>query len=234
MHTKRFDLQKRKPSIVVSFSLSVCSPEKDEMSLTECVRVRAKRQKEWSHRESNTGRSRIFAGLIRSDGPQATVIPLHYRTDGRFDYPCNILYSILHALLLSRHRVLELNKSITVPSTSFPPYIDTPYLIQPCLAHPPQQHCESHSATEYRTSVARSQPVSLVASSRCQAACSHLRRSTICTNSKIKVKCDIKTTDAPCTRCRTRGLSCTVNKSLQMLLEDDASYVVFSPVLVPF
>jgi hypothetical protein len=116
MHTKRFDLQKRKPSIVVSFWPSVCSPEKDEMSLTECARVRAKRQKEWSHRESNTGRSRIFAGLIRSDGPQATVIPLHYRTDGRFDYPCNILYSILHALLLSRHRVLELNKSITVPS----------------------------------------------------------------------------------------------------------------------
>jgi hypothetical protein len=36
----------------------------------------------WSHRESNTGRSRIFAGLTRSQmEPQATVIPLHYRTD---------------------------------------------------------------------------------------------------------------------------------------------------------
>ncbi|KIW04759.1 hypothetical protein, variant [Verruconis gallopava] len=29
---------------------------------------------------------------------------------------------------------------------------------------------------------------------------------------------------APCARCRKRGLSCTVNKSLQMLLEDDASW----------
>jgi hypothetical protein len=113
-------------------------------------------------------------------------------------------------------------------------YIDTPYLIRPCLAHPPQQHCESHLATEYRTSAARSRPVSLAASSRCQAACSHLRRSTLCTNNKIKVKCDIKTTGAPCTRCRTRGLSCTVNKSLQMLLEDDASYAILSPVLIPF
>lgn len=32
----------------------------------------------WSHRESNTGWSRIFAGLAK---PQATVIPLHYRTE---------------------------------------------------------------------------------------------------------------------------------------------------------
>jgi hypothetical protein len=40
------------------------------------------KQKGWSHRESNTGRSRIFVGLTKSDEPQATVIPLHYRTSG--------------------------------------------------------------------------------------------------------------------------------------------------------
>jgi hypothetical protein len=40
--------------------------------------------KDWSHRESNTGRSRILAGLTKSDEPQATVIPLHYRTDDGF------------------------------------------------------------------------------------------------------------------------------------------------------
>jgi hypothetical protein len=40
--------------------------------------------KDWSHRESNTGRSRIFAGLTKPDEPQATVIPLHYRTDDKF------------------------------------------------------------------------------------------------------------------------------------------------------
>jgi hypothetical protein len=40
--------------------------------------------KDWSHRESNTGRSRIFAGLTKPDEPQATVIPLHYRTGDRF------------------------------------------------------------------------------------------------------------------------------------------------------
>lgn len=29
----------------------------------------------------------------------------------------------------------------------------------------------------------------------------------------------------PCVRCKKRGLSCTVNKSLQMILENDMSYV---------
>ena len=28
----------------------------------------------------------------------------------------------------------------------------------------------------------------------------------------------------PCTRCKKRGLPCTVNRSLQMLLEDDVTY----------
>ena len=42
---------------------------------------RKKSKKNWSHRESNTGRSRILVGLTKPDEPQATVIPLHYRTD---------------------------------------------------------------------------------------------------------------------------------------------------------
>lgn len=41
-----------------------------------------------------------------------------------------------------------------------------------------------------------------------------------------KVKCNVATSGFPCARCKTRGLSCTVNKSLQMLLEDDASYAI--------
>ena len=41
---------------------------------------------------------------------------------------------------------------------------------------------------------------------------------------KLKIRCNMERGQAPCSRCRKRGLSCTVNKSLQMLLEDDASW----------
>ncbi|KAL5336934.1 hypothetical protein BJX70DRAFT_389600 [Aspergillus crustosus] len=41
---------------------------------------------------------------------------------------------------------------------------------------------------------------------------------------KQKVKCHMRDGQAPCTRCRKRGLSCTVNRSLQMILEDDATW----------
>lgn len=40
---------------------------------------------------------------------------------------------------------------------------------------------------------------------------------------KQKVKCHMKDGEVPCSRCRKRGLSCTVNRSLQMLLEDDVA-----------
>jgi hypothetical protein len=36
----------------------------------------------------------------------------------------------------------------------------------------------------------------------------------------------MKDSEPPCVRCKKRGLSCTVNKSLQMILEDDASYAL--------
>jgi hypothetical protein len=61
-------------------------------------------------------------------------------------------------------------------------YIDTPFPCQPCLARPPRQRCESHLAIEYPTSAAKSQLVSLVASSRCQINALP-QRSTIRTNS---------------------------------------------------
>lgn len=38
-----------------------------------------------------------------------------------------------------------------------------------------------------------------------------------------QIKCHMAESKPPCTRCKARGLSCTVNKSLQMLLENDAS-----------
>ncbi|KAF2122480.1 hypothetical protein BDV96DRAFT_1243 [Lophiotrema nucula] len=38
---------------------------------------------------------------------------------------------------------------------------------------------------------------------------------------KQKIKCHMKDGKAPCTRCKKRGLPCTVNRSLQMLLEND-------------
>ncbi|EED17954.1 conserved hypothetical protein [Talaromyces stipitatus ATCC 10500] len=41
---------------------------------------------------------------------------------------------------------------------------------------------------------------------------------------KQKVKCNMRDGQAPCSRCKKRGLSCTVNRSLQMLLEDDAAW----------
>lgn len=39
----------------------------------------------------------------------------------------------------------------------------------------------------------------------------------------VQTKCQMRNAQPPCTRCKQRGLSCTVNRSLQMLLENDAS-----------
>lgn len=41
---------------------------------------------------------------------------------------------------------------------------------------------------------------------------------------KQKIKCHMRDSQPPCTRCKKRGLSCTVNRSLQMLLEGDAAW----------
>lgn len=41
---------------------------------------------------------------------------------------------------------------------------------------------------------------------------------------KLKIKCVITDAEEPCARCKQRGLSCTVNRSLQMLLEGDAEW----------
>lgn len=41
---------------------------------------------------------------------------------------------------------------------------------------------------------------------------------------KQKIKCHMREGQPPCTRCKKRGLPCTVNKSLQMILESDASW----------
>ncbi|KAH8697401.1 hypothetical protein BGW36DRAFT_167455 [Talaromyces proteolyticus] len=41
---------------------------------------------------------------------------------------------------------------------------------------------------------------------------------------KQKVKCHMRDGQVPCSRCKKRGLSCTVNRSLQMLLEDDVTW----------
>ncbi|MAD81842.1 MAG: hypothetical protein CL912_02665 [Deltaproteobacteria bacterium] len=50
------------------------------------------------------------------------------------------------------------------------------------------------------------------------------RKITACVSCrKQKVKCDVQQTGNPCTRCKRRGLSCAVKKSLQMLLESDAT-----------
>lgn len=38
---------------------------------------------------------------------------------------------------------------------------------------------------------------------------------------KQKIKCHMGDGDPPCIRCKKRGLSCVVNRSLQMLLESD-------------
>ncbi|KAH8690456.1 hypothetical protein BGW36DRAFT_306168 [Talaromyces proteolyticus] len=39
---------------------------------------------------------------------------------------------------------------------------------------------------------------------------------------KLKIKCHMQDLKPPCARCKKRGLSCTVNRSLQMVLEGDA------------
>ncbi|KAJ6153729.1 hypothetical protein N7470_006688 [Penicillium chermesinum] len=41
---------------------------------------------------------------------------------------------------------------------------------------------------------------------------------------KQKIKCDMPGAEPPCARCKKRGLSCTVNRSLQMLLEGDTAW----------
>ncbi|EME79188.1 uncharacterized protein MYCFIDRAFT_167080 [Pseudocercospora fijiensis CIRAD86] len=41
---------------------------------------------------------------------------------------------------------------------------------------------------------------------------------------KQKIKCHMRDGQPPCVRCKKRGLSCTVNRSLQMILESDANW----------
>lgn len=41
----------------------------------------------------------------------------------------------------------------------------------------------------------------------------------------LQIKCHMTNGKAPCTRCKKRSLPCTVNRSLQMLLEDDIRFV---------
>ncbi|CAK7201812.1 hypothetical protein SEUCBS139899_004527 [Sporothrix eucalyptigena] len=41
---------------------------------------------------------------------------------------------------------------------------------------------------------------------------------------KLKIKCSMPDSKPPCTRCKRRDLSCTVNHSLQMLLENDVTW----------
>ncbi|KAE9362621.1 hypothetical protein N431DRAFT_490384 [Stipitochalara longipes BDJ] len=41
---------------------------------------------------------------------------------------------------------------------------------------------------------------------------------------KQKIKCHMNGSKEPCRRCKARGLPCTVNKSLQMILENDAGW----------
>ncbi|KAF1980726.1 hypothetical protein K402DRAFT_425996 [Aulographum hederae CBS 113979] len=41
---------------------------------------------------------------------------------------------------------------------------------------------------------------------------------------KQKIKCHMRDGQIPCLRCKKRNLSCTVNRSLQMLLEEDATW----------
>ncbi|PMD46818.1 hypothetical protein L207DRAFT_380313, partial [Hyaloscypha variabilis F] len=41
---------------------------------------------------------------------------------------------------------------------------------------------------------------------------------------KQKIKCYMNGSKEPCRRCKARGLSCTVNKSLQMILENDVGW----------
>ncbi|KAJ5219852.1 hypothetical protein N7468_009056 [Penicillium chermesinum] len=51
------------------------------------------------------------------------------------------------------------------------------------------------------------------------------RRIRACTECKRhKVRCDMKTGESTCSRCRRMGLECVVNKSLQTLLEDEADW----------
>lgn len=38
-----------------------------------------------------------------------------------------------------------------------------------------------------------------------------------------QVKCHMRDGESPCSRCKKRGLPCTVNRSLQTILEEDAT-----------
>lgn len=51
-------------------------------------------------------------------------------------------------------------------------------------------------------------------------------------HTKHQIKCHMPQGQAPCVRCRKRGLSCTVNRSLQMLIQDHTTYVLRSVLLL--
>ncbi|KAF2653320.1 hypothetical protein K491DRAFT_718150 [Lophiostoma macrostomum CBS 122681] len=51
------------------------------------------------------------------------------------------------------------------------------------------------------------------------------RRITACVACrKLKIRCHMTNSKPPCSRCKGRGLPCTVNKSIQMILEDDLTW----------
>ena len=54
-----------------------------------------------------------------------------------------------------------------------------------------------------------------------EAPCVLYEQSVTCTD---QIKCHMVDSKPPCSRCRNRKLSCTVNKSIQMLLESDIEY----------
>lgn len=90
--------------------------------------------------------------------------------------------------------------------------------------HLQSRPCEATLETGgYRTSAAKSRPASHAGSrkyahhTRCTVWIGHLSDPPC-----AQIKCVMRNGEAPCVRCRGRGLPCTVNKSLQMLMEDDA------------
>lgn len=92
-----------------------------------------------------------------------------------------------------------------------------------CRPRLPRKRSESLSAIEScLVSVERSQHALHAENSRYAPICrKNSRRLT-----KPQIKCHMNDDKPPCTRCKRRGLSCSVNRSLQAILESDASYVV--------
>lgn len=151
-----------------------------------------------------------------------------------------VLTQVSDRLKISRQQQLHFTKAsilsaqltLTDCESGYTKHTPLMHEIQSWLQDLRQWLSANHSVIgKYPISHERSPPVFLVANWRSEDLSLGWEQKHELTIMGIKIKCHMNNDQPPCMRCKTRGTTCTVNKSLQTLLEGDASYVAHDPRL---